>query len=123
MLLAVSVLSQPCQDFSCDRISIFIVRLFCFKIEIGAVIVHDRSLPGNNVAALFVKPGQIIVIVLLQYVHEPHNMLVGKVGLFIIGIQSVPCTVFGSGIKNPGISQKTIDIIAVIGYLPVSGNL
>ena len=60
---------------------------------------------------------------LLQHIHEPHDMLVGKIRLLIIGIQPIPGTILGTGIKNPGVCQEPIDVIAVKGHLPVSGDL
>ena len=123
MFLAAPILAQSFQNLSGNRINVLIVWFFRFKIEIGAVIVHDRSLPGNNIVALLVEPGQIIVIMFLQHIHKPHNMLVGKIRLLIIGIQPIPSTVLGTWIENPRIGQKTIDIIAVVSHLSIRGYL
>ena len=45
-------------------------------------------------------------------------MLVIETGFFIVGIQLVPYGILGKGIENPGVSEETVNGVAVKGDPP-----
>ena len=118
VFLASAILTETFHNLAGDLIHDIFIFLFTFKVKICAVIIKNRSIPFRNGIALPIKPRQIVVVVFLQQVHKAQDVLVIETGFFIVGIQLVPYGILGKGIENPGVSEETVNGVAVKGDPP-----
>jgi hypothetical protein len=90
-----------------------VVLVFSFKVIVRAVKVTDGVIPLYDTAALLIQMGNVLVIMGIQDVHRPQNVLVPEGRPLVVVLQMIIRSEFGIGIQDPCVSQEAIDLIGI----------
>ena len=113
MLFAGAVFPEAPEDFTRDRICIYIIFVLAFKEVIRAVKIAYGCIPLYNILAVNEQMLHIGVKVIAEYIQVTEYMMVVEIVFHsIIGIDPVIGSPFGTRIQDPTIRQESIDISA-----------
>ena len=101
VLLAHTVFSDPFYDLPGHFIHVIFIGRFCFKIEVGAVVITDGGIPPDYFRACLIQMADVGVVVLFHDVHSPQYMDIVKGWLLIVFRKMQMGAAFRSRLQDP----------------------